>query len=229
MVFVSSSSDGRLTWLAALTPTEEVAPGIIPQHYNISFVVFRNRDQNFDAAPTSVTGGATFAPGEKVCFATAPTATGPSVTQFGDLPFSQGVGTFEVRLWSDKNSDPKIRVDDWVMLSRRIERGNATGNIEDLKIIHRHRWYRVVGTESVETWDDGIKVRLAGAPWDYPDVRFLNASGTVPVAAGSQATAANPLYGIDLNSTVSDLTHVVTTATVFSDVVSVFQNTIELP
>jgi Tfp pilus assembly protein PilV len=219
---VSSSESSRISWLATLTPNEITGAGLIPQYYDLSLVVFSNRDRNFDAAPLAVTGSDQFALGEKICFATAPDTTSPFVTNCGQLPYSQSGGSFEIRLWSDQNTDPKIKVDDWVMLSRRIVLGNFNVPIESLKIIHRHRWYRITNTESLDTWDNGIKVRVAGDPWDYPDIYYKALN--VPINANSTA----PVYSRDLETSVSDLDYVITTATVFPGVVSVFKNTIEL-
>jgi len=202
--FISSPMNSRISWLATLTPSEQTDPGVVPTFYNMSFVVFNNRDRSFDAAPLAVTGSDKFALGEKMCFATSTvaSATSSSITNVGELPYSQKGGAIELRLWSDVLTDTTIRVGDWVMLSRRMVQGNsATAPARLYKVTHRHSWYRVIGTDNSEVWPRDI--RIAGEPWDYPEIG-------------------------DPNSSVSNFDFVATTVTIFPKVVGVYRRVVEI-
>ncbi len=217
---VQPISSQRISWLATLTPSEQTNPGIVPQHYNLSFVVFSNRDRTFDAAPLSVTGSEKFATGEKMCFATAAASTTPTVTQCGQLAYSQNGGAMEIKLWSDDLTDTSIRIGDWVMLSRRMVQGNnfptAPTDRSLYKVTHRHRWYRVIGVDSVETWPRVI--RIQGEPWDYPEISTV----------AMQGNANAPVVSNDTMSAVVDLNFVATTATIFRDVGMVYDKVVSI-
>ncbi len=74
-----------------------------------------------------------FSLGERMCFATSAVASGVAITALDDLAVSFDGGPFEVKLWSDSLTDPTIRVGEWVMLSRRIVRGNNTTTAKQLR------------------------------------------------------------------------------------------------
>ncbi len=250
--FVNSPSNQRVSWLATLTPSEVTASDVDPTSYNLAVAVFSNRDQVFGAAPLLVTGSDAFAEGEKMCFATSPSATSVAITQLGDLPFSPTGGAFEVQLWSDDLTNTKIRSGEWVMLSRRIVLGNefawsATPVPEDVnrvKIVHRHRWYRVIGVQpppTTQTTPWPITVRLQGEPWDYPEMNSVMRQGVA--YASYVPSATNRARSLDGKSCVPGVTNgqpgtygttvnlidLATTVTIFPSVVSVFQKEISLP
>jgi len=223
---IQSTTSSRISWLATLTPSEQTDPGFVPNFYNLSFVVFNNRDRNFDAAPLAVTGSEKFPEGEKMCFATSSSSMTPNITQCGQLPFSQQGGAMELQLWSDINTDTSVRVGDWVMLSRRIAEGNhfsgppggpfAPSDRSLYKVTHRHRWYRVIGIDQLETWPRVI--RVSGEPWDYPEI------STAALAGNSSA----PVVSNDNMSVVTDLNFVATTATIFRNVVVVYRKVVSV-
>jgi hypothetical protein len=182
--FVNSPSNQRVSWLATLTPSEITSPDTDPASYNLAVAVFSNRDQFFGAGPLAMTGSDEFAEGEKMCFATSPSSTSVAITQLGDLPFSPTGGAFEVQLWSDTLTNSKVRSGEWVMLSRRIVLGNEftwsgtriPEDVNRVKVIHRHRWYRVIGVippPPTQTTSWPITVRLQGEPWDYPEMNSV--------------------------------------------------------
>jgi hypothetical protein len=180
--------------------------------------VFSNRDRTFDAAPLAVTGSETFARGEKMCFATSAASTTPTITQCGQLAYSQNGGAMEIKLWSDALTDTSIRIGDWVMLSRRMVQGNnfPTAPVDRslYKVTHRHRWYRVIGVDSVDVWPRVIRVQ--GEPWDYPEIS----------TTAMQGNASAPVVSNDIMSTVVDLNFVATTATIFRDVGMVYHKVV---
>ncbi len=237
--YSSSPLSRRISWLASMTPSERSSPDTDPTTYNLSVAVFGNRDQVFSASPLAVTGDAEFAAGEKMCFATSPTATSVAITQLGDLAFSHTGGAFQVQLWSDSLTNPKIKVGEWAMMSRRIVLGNNTGNIEDLKIIHRHRWYRIIGVQpppATQTTAWPITVRLQGEPWDYPEMNSV----MQPAGNYSSQTVGTGLDGISAVPGTTNgqpgsyasgvnLVDLATTVTLFQSVVSVYQREITLP
>lgn len=213
------ASTNRVTWMVTLTPSEETPGGIVPEYYNLSVVVMSNRDSYFGVAPLSVTGFEEYPKSEKFCFATAVPASstndngvdgsGPTYTLQSSLPVSDG-GAMEMNLWSDTLTNAKVQVGDYVMLSRRIELANARNSGAlvtpmEYKVIQRHRWYRVIGTDDRNTWPR--TVRVTGAPWDYPETSIDNPS------------RANFLG-------LSDYTPYATTATIVPNVVAVFNQVV---
>lgn len=195
---LSSNSDvGSVSWMITMTPTENTPPGVVPTTFNVSTVIFNGRDRVFDAVPFSVSGAEEYSRSEKLCFATAdsPNNVGSSVpvyTERADLPGSDG-GSMNIKLYSDPATNTSVRVGDWIMLSRRIELGNRlnSGVLQfpnDFKVIHRHRWYRVTGTDNSETWPR--VVRVTGEPWDYPETFATNIT-TAPFVPSDMAHATN--------------------------------------
>jgi len=218
---IAASSNSRISWLATLTPSEQTAAGEVPKFYDLSVVIFNNRDRTFDAAPPAVTGLETFAKDEKVCFATSTASTSVNLANCLQLPYSRQGGAFEIQLWSDSLTDPTVRVGDWVMLSRRIVQGNVplANNPADptlYKVTHRHRWYRVIGVDALTSWPR--VVRVSGEPWDYPEIALTALLG------GSSA----PVLSQDQLSRITNLNTIATTATIFPNVVTVNKSVISI-
>jgi hypothetical protein len=175
---LSSTDDlGRISWMMTMVPSEEDEPGKLPTTYVQNTVIFSNRGTSFGAAPLAVTGDEKFSRAERVCFATANSlnnaTSGPFYTAPQDLPVTKS-GTMSLKLWSDQLTVSSIRVNDWVLLSRRIVLNDLVDTNTGLlvepnryKVIQRHRWYRVTGVDGRETWPRTI--RVAGETWDYPE------------------------------------------------------------
>ena len=212
--FISAPSDSRLTWMITITPSERTATGIRPTEFNMSFVMMNRRDQSFDAVPLSYSGAEGYPKDEKIAIATSTSvnnATQPfwvaaSGVSLVDLPQSNG-STLELKLWGAQLTDPTVRVGDWVMLSRRITLNDASGSY-NAKLIHRHRWYRVIGTDDRESWPRVI--RVAGDAWDYPEAN---------VATGPHAFSP---------SIVGHLQSTLTTVTICPSVTMVYKKVVTL-
>jgi hypothetical protein len=196
----AAKSNAPVNWLVTMTPSEDTPPNEKPKYFDMSMVVFSKRDRPYDAAPLAVTNGDQYSKGERLCVATSTSATGltnpPLAT---DLPLSSG-GSLKLKLWSSPLTSTDIRFGDWIMLSRKMILGTGIGGTPNE--IHRHRWYRVIGTDSSETWPKTVTVE--GPTWDYPE--------------NNPATL----------SLVPPLINAVTHATIFSNVLMVQRRVIEL-
>lgn len=239
---ISSSVSGTVSWLACLTPSEETPPGVIPTSYKVSVVIFDRRENQFEAVPLTVSGAEKFPRGERLAFVTSVLPTGAAApligagSPVGHLPFTGNSGSMQVALHSDALTDTRLRVGDWVMLSRQIETGNLfvanppinapVANVDALeyKMTHRHRWYRVTGVDNSETWPR--IVRLQGPTWEYEELQ-IDSSGNQVVTP----TSVVPIYGRKIDggfdrrfvTTTTDLRSVATTAAIFANVVAVYQ------
>ena len=213
-LLASNSDIGSVSWMMTVTPTENMAPGEIPTSFDVSTIIFNGRDRVFDAVPFSVSGAQEYSRSEKLCFATAdsPNNVGsptPIYSVRADLPSSSG-GSMNIKLYSDVATNASVRVGDWIMLSRRIELGNRLNSgafqyPNEFKVIHRHRWYRVTGTDNSDTWPR--VVRVAGQPWDYPETFANNIPKIEPVGVSSvQATNATVFRNVvAVYSTISNI------------------------
>jgi len=237
---ISSSVSSTISWIACLTPSEETPKGANPSSYKVSIVVFDGRDRLFDAVPLGVSGAENFPRGERLAFVTSVLPSGVAApliaagSPIGHLPFTGNSGSMQVALHSADLTDARLRIGDWVMLSRQIETGNNWGgsppvaNVDALeyKMVHRHRWYRITGVDNAETWPR--LVRLQGPSWDYEEIQF-STTGTPPTPV--IPTSVVPLYGRKTDSgfdtrlvtRTSDLRLVATTAAIFTNVVTVYQ------
>ncbi len=129
------------------------------------------------------------------------------------------------------------------MLSRRIVRGNFTttakpttvDEIKELKITHRHRWYRIIGVDANPMAENG---ELMGEPWDYPEMNSVMRPGGAYVgfvpSTGSQAKSVDVFRlspgwtnGMVANGNLS-LIDLTTTATIFKNVVAVHKRNVTI-
>jgi hypothetical protein len=218
---IAATTDSRLTWMVTITPSEKTAIGIRPTEFDMSLVMMNRRDQSFDAVPLSYSGAETYPQDEKIAIATSTSpnnATEPFWLSGGspsiiDLPQSSGT-TLELKLWGAALTDPKIRNGDWVLLSRRIALNDS--RVPSIaayngRLIHRHRWYRVIGVDNRETWPRVI--RVAGDAWDYPEV--------------STQTAPVPTHAFN-GSNLSHLQSALTTVTIVPSITMVYKKVITL-
>ena len=173
----SPTSATSVSWLATLTPSD-ITPIItfdsltfvggwprietLPENYDLSVVVFSKRDVRESLDPA--TGIVPLS--ERFC---------------GFVPINAEYltsGTFDFEIASAAGVvDPKIKIGDWLMLSRNIF--DNTG----VKSRERHKWYRVI---SVSDGDDFPKqVRVSGQPWDWTafEIRSGLATGQMPSTA----------------------------------------------
>jgi len=241
-VQLAGGSSSQMSWFATLSPAESTSRGQRPTDFELSIVVFANRDRNFDAVVPSVAGSDEYPVGERVALATSQyDAIGAlAFNQFGDLPYSEG-GSMNIRLWAP-NGNPSaspiipavsasVRVGDWILLSRRIDLGNdqlnQVGNatidsVENFsKIIHRHRWYRVTGVDNRDTWPRDV--RVAGEVWDYPEMLRYSTIPTTPVNSPNLGMPVTNGY-----TTIGSLQSVATTATIFRNITTVLSKQIHI-
>jgi hypothetical protein len=218
--FLASPNSANITWMITITPSEQTSVGELPTQFDVSFVVMNRRDRTFDAVPFNVSGAERYADGERIALATSTSSNNATVpfwlsgggVSIADLPISTG-STLEMKLWGAQLTDPTIRVGDWVMLSRKLSLGDFSGPNFNPKLIHRHRWYRVIGVDTNETWPRVI--RVAGDAWDYPEY-----VSPLPIPAVRQ-------HGFD-GSNLSHLRSVLTTVTICPNVEMVYKRVISL-
>ena len=179
----SPTNAASVSWMATLTPSDNtpiIRPTsltynpnnltlpppieIFPESYDLAVVVFGKRDvrELLDPATEIV-----------------PISERLGLAVFGDSE-SLTSGTFDIDINSGANVDPKIKVGDWLMLSRYIYTDpTRRENISKANAIReRHKWYRVLSVAPDEAFPKSV--RLSGQPWDYTEqelaaARLINA------------------------------------------------------
>ena len=207
----SPTSATSVSWLATLTPSDitpiitpesltfvsGLLPSIetLPENYDLSVVVFSKRDVRESLDP----------------------ATGivPISERFGGfVPINTEFltsGTFDFEIASAVGVvDPKIKIGDWLMLSRNIfDNPYIQSGSNAVKARERHKWYRVI---SVSDGDDFPKqVRVSGQPWDW------TAFEVAVITAAINSGAATGLPTIPA-----------TAVTLLKDVVQVYRRSVSL-
>jgi hypothetical protein len=86
-------------------------------------------------------------------------------------------GSFSVTLDTNPSIDPKIKIGDWLMMSRYANRDllprSPTGTSQLVRQVHR--WYRVVNTSDEQLLSANSPplirrtIRVAGKPWDWTE------------------------------------------------------------
>jgi len=191
----SPNAGSFVSWMATLTPSEStpyisplmlplvnlgVTPTMVrfPELYDLSVVVYGRRSPRLDAATTIPLAS------ERIA-----TVAFPSLEHLTS-------GSFDIVLNSDASADMKVRVGDWMMLSRHIFTLNSSGVWTPIR--QRHRWYRAVSVSGASS--SSIQVRVTGAPWNLTEEELtFGIPPTLP-----------------------------TTAALVSDVVQVYERTVEL-
>ena len=203
----SPTSGASVSWLATLTPSDDTpviapemlagapatAPALVPENYNLGVVVFSKRDvRDFDLNPTTGIQATLVPPvSERIGFVKD---TGTSL--------SWNAGSFDILIEADAQVDslgtplldPRIKVGDWLMLSRSTfvemetippSASFAAGTYAERQ---RHKWYRVIGVSSEQTFPR--EVRVTGEPWYWTrhELRTFSKYGittlpTMPVTA----------------------------------------------
>lgn len=207
----SPTSASPVSWMATVTPTEGtqiIKPddvkvvvgalpseiGALPEAFDVAVVVFNRRDVRASLDPAT----GIIPSSERLTY----------VSAFGQDALVSG--TFDIELSADSRVDPKIRVGDWLMLSRNIH--DDPTDLSSPVARQRHRWYRIINLSGTDTFPR--RMRVSGAPWDRTqlEVETLLKNG-VP-AANINNTSIIPLP--------------TTVATLVKDVVQVYERTIEL-
>ena len=172
----SPTASASVSWIATLTPIDETpvilpemlagasttGPALAPENYNLGVVVFSKRDvRDFNLDPTSgipATGEVPIS--ERLGFLNDVAGT-PN-----HLSATWNAGTFDILIEADSKVDPKIKIGDWLMLSRNTSVEvvvNPPVAPPVLATRQRHKWYRVIGVSGDNAFPR--EVRVAGEPW----------------------------------------------------------------
>lgn len=173
----SPTAAASVSWIATLTPIDETpvilpemlagasssGPALAPENFNLGVVVFSKRDVrdlNLDpVAGIPATGEVPVS--ERLGFLNDVAGT-PN-----HLSASWNAGSFDILIEADSKVDPKIKIGDWLMLSRNtsveVEVTPPLNPATDLATRQRHKWYRVIGVSGDNAFPR--EVRVAGEPW----------------------------------------------------------------
>lgn len=214
----SPTNAASVSWMATLTPSDSTpiirfssldlsnftnlaSPPpieIFPESYDLAVVVFGKRDVRERLDPT--------------------TEIVPESERLGlmlgvpnDIEYLTS-GTFDIMIDSGPNVDSKIKVGDWLMLSRYIYLTNPASNpcnhtdARTYATRERHKWYRVLSVAPDEAFPKSV--RVSGQPWDYTEQELADARVVDP--------------------TLASLRMPQTTVTLLKNVLQVFQRTVYL-
>lgn len=167
----SPTSGSSVSWLATLTPVDETpvihrdlltgsttSMVFAPESFNLAVVVFSKRDvRDLNLDPVSGIPATRELPeSERVGF----------FNGLGGAPLpSWNAGSFDITIEADSKFDPKIKIGDWLMLSRTtaVQVVQQVPFATALAFRQRHKWYRVIGVSGDATFPR--EVRVAGEPW----------------------------------------------------------------
>ncbi len=228
-LIASSALGSNISWMATLVPSDDNSfidvstlnvrmdaggnvtyPDLnqFPANFELAMVVFSRRDVR-----ESIDGSSELRPKSERLF---------QLTGMG--PDGMSSGTFDITFSGSEWVDDRVRVGDWLMLSRSmLEHAEFGRPIRD-----RHKWYRVIsvsGDESelprnkdlpVGTPPPSRTVRLAGSPWGWTKAETNEII--------SQVNQGTP--GISLTDLVDVTKLPPTSVTLLSNVVQVYQRTI---
>jgi hypothetical protein len=217
----SPTSATSVSWLATLTPSDitpiitpeslnfvGALPSIetVPENYDLSVVVFSKRDVRESLNPATGIVPVSERFGGFVPLVVDPATSPPTL----NMEFLTS-GTFDFEIASAAGVvDPKIKIGDWLMLSRNIfDNPYVQTGAAAVKARERHKWYRVI---SVSDGDDFPKqVRVSGQPWDWT---------AFEVAVISAAMKSDPTLGFPSIPA--------TAVTLLKDVVQVYRRSVSL-
>lgn len=207
----SPSSGTSVSWIATLTPVDEtpvIAPEMLatsfpllipvfsPENYNLGVVVFSKRDvRDLNLNPISgILATGELPVSERIGFLNDVAGT-PN-----HLSASWNAGSFDILIESDTQVDslgapkldPRIRIGDWLMLSRNtsvevVETPPSAVPVTATR--QRHKWYRVIGVSGDNSVPFPREVRVTGEPWYWTKHEMQIASKygkplpTMPVTA----------------------------------------------
>ena len=173
----SPTASASVSWIATLTPIDEtpvILPEMVsvaspsrlafaPENYNLGVVVFSKRDvRDFNLDPTTgIPATGELPVSERIGFLNDVAGT-PN-----HLSASWNAGSFDILIEADSKVDPKIKIGDWLMLSRNtsveVEVTFPLNPATDLATRQRHKWYRVIGVSGDNAFPR--EVRVSGEPW----------------------------------------------------------------
>lgn len=181
----SPTSPQQTSWLMTVTPSDSTPitplnrtlenwdggngsgsikanrPVQIPRVFDVALVVFSKRDVREVFSIMSLGGGN---------FMNLP--TGERALKVTDISSDALTsGTFNVTVTAHPNVDAKIKIGDWMMMSRFTKQELLPRQLDQSKatLISRqvHRWYRVVGVTGEDTFPRLI--RVSGKPWAWSE------------------------------------------------------------
>ena len=179
----SPIASASVSWIATLTPIDETpvilpemlppmfpgepasSPALAPENYNLGVVVFSKRDvRDFNLDPTTGIPATGEVPvSERIGFLND-VAGAPN-----HLSASWNAGTFDILIEANSKVDPKIKIGDWLMLSRNtsveviVNPPAPSFASAVLATRQRHKWYRVIGVSGDNAFPR--EVRVSGEPW----------------------------------------------------------------
>jgi len=165
----SPTNAAAVSWMATMTPSDgtplvtadsltylspTLVPNIefFPERYDLAVVVFGKRDARELLNPLS---------GEIPVSERLGLATWPDAEHFTS-------GTFDVDI-SSPATDTRIKIGDWLMLSRYIN------SLNGFPVRERHKWYRVISVGNETTFPR--QVRISGQPWDWTQIELAAGFG----------------------------------------------------
>lgn len=136
-------------------------PVQIPSVFDVALVVFSKRDVREVFSIMSL-GGANF----------MNLPTSERILKVTDISSDALTsGTFNVTVTANPNVDAKIKIGDWMMMSRFTKQELLPRQLDQSKatLISRqvHRWYRVVGVTGEDMFPRMI--RVSGKPWAWTE------------------------------------------------------------
>ena len=99
----------------------------------------------------------------------------------GGAPLPEwNAGSFDITIEADSKFDPKIKIGDWLMLSRETQVLVRQGSSTSRSSRQRHKWYRVIGVSGDTSFP--IEVRVAGEPWSWTrhELDIFSTPGVTP-------------------------------------------------
>jgi hypothetical protein len=204
-------------FIAGVPDSKSNQPVRIPSNYDLAIVVFSKRDVrdiNKDMSATAQN-----------------LPNSERILRVSDIA-SEALtsGTFNLTLEGSPYINPRIKIGDWMMLSRWTE--------EDLPPVSAppsppwirrqiHRWYRVIGIVGEDAFP--VSVRVVGTPWNWTENEvsawywWANATGQPPGVPRKPINPPGP-NSVFLPTGNSSEVH----ATLLRDVVHVYERQIEL-
>ena len=172
----SPTSASSVSWLATLTPVDEtpvihrelltgpptsLAPFVFaPENFNLAVVVFSKRDvRDLNLDPVAGIAATGILPAsERIGF----------LNGAGGAPLSEwNAGSFDITIEADSKFDSRIKIGDWLMLSRtttvQVNQQIPSAFADSFR--QRHKWYRVIGVNGDSSFPR--EVRVAGEPWSW--------------------------------------------------------------
>jgi len=165
----SLTNGSTVSWMATLTPSDStpiITPGSLnltinpppietqPESYDLAVVVFGKRDVREVLNPLVIVASEIVPSSERI----------GNMIPIGTEYLNSG--TFDINIAAGANVDPKMKLGDWVMLSRYIH-ADPYNTTVGTAIRERHKWYRVISLGADDAFP--VTVRLSGEPWGFTE------------------------------------------------------------